>query len=248
MTGPPVWVTGLSSRFWAAAGLLPSFPRDLELAAAFAGGLTCVRRAGLRLTTVIDECRRRGLPVTFAGPDRPLRAALHCWAGVGLVFLDPTDPADEQRFSFAHELAHFLRDYLAPRRQVERSFGPTALEVLDGFRPPTPDERLNAVLRNRPLTPHCHLMSRDPAGRPERDEDRRAEADADRLACELLAPAELFHAEADRQGVARRLSTEFGLPASVAAAYALQLLPPPPPNPLVARLLKGSGEAASLAE
>jgi hypothetical protein len=242
MIGPPVWVTDLARRFWAETGTPPAFPRDLEAAAAWAGRLTVLRREGLRASTVVEECRTRNLPAAFAGPDRPLRAALHCWAGVGLVFLDPTDPPDERRFSFAHELAHFLRDYLAPRRQAEHALGPTVLEVLDGFRPPTPDERLHAVLRNRPLTPHCNFMSRDPAGRPERDDDRRAEADADRLACELLASAELLQAMTDRTELNRRLTSEFGLPASVAAEYALQLLPPPlVPDGLMGRLLKRRG-------
>lgn len=239
MTGPPVWVIDLAGRFWADAGDPPQFPRDLEDAVARIGGVAVVRRGGLRVGTVIDFCRSRQVPPGFSGPDRPLRAALHCWAGVGTVFLDPTDPPDEQRFSFAHELAHFLRDYLAPRRQVANALGRDALAVLDGVRAPTPAERLHAVLRTRPLTPHCHFMSRDPAGRPERDDDRRAEADADRLACELLAPAELFHDTTDRGELTRRLVAECGLPQSVAAEYAGQLLPPPPaPDGLFARLLQ----------
>jgi hypothetical protein len=237
--GPPVWVTDLAARFWADAGEPPPFPRDLEDAVASAGGMTVVRRGGLRVCTVVAHCLARKVPAAFTGPDRPLRAALHCWAGVGTVFLDPADPPDEQRFSFAHELAHFLRDYLSPRRQVAKTIGPDAVDVLDGLRPPTPAERLHAVLRNRPLTPHCHFMSRDPAGRPERDDDRRAEADADRLACELLAPAELFQATTDRAELNRRLTAEFGLPASVAAAYTRLLLPPPDPvDGLFARLMK----------
>lgn len=241
MTGPPVWVTDLAGRFWADAGDPQSFPRNLEDAAASAGGVTTVRRGRLSVSTVVDYCLARRLPVALVGPDRPLRAALYCWAGVGTVFLDPTDPPDEQRFSFAHELAHFLRDYLDPRRRVAKALGSAAVRVLDGLRPPTPDERLHAVLRNRPLTPHGHFMSRDPAGRPERDDDRRAEADADRLAFELLAPAELFQTETDRERVECRLLAGFGLPASVAGEYARLLLPTPDPvGGFIARLTKSA--------
>jgi hypothetical protein len=176
----------------------------------------------------------------FAGPDRPLRAALYCWAGVGTVFLDRDDPPAERRFSFAHELAHFLRDYADPRRQVERAVGPSALEVLDGLRPPTADERLSAVLRHRSLTPHCHFMSRDAAGRPQGDDERRAEADADRLAFELLAPAGRFVHESDPSAVEPRLQFEFGLPATAARDYASLMLPAEPPalGGLIARLRK----------
>ena len=122
---------------------------------------------------------------------------------------------------------------------MAKALGPAALDVLDGLRPPTVDERLHAVLRNRPLTPHCHFMSRDPTGRPERDNDRRAEADADRLACELLAPAELLTTTTDRTELTRRLTARFGLPASVAAEYARLLLPPPESEGgFIARLMK----------
>lgn len=239
-TGPPVWVLELAGRFWADAGGPPAgFPRDLEPPAAFAVPLTVVERPGLRVGTVIDHLRGRRVPVGFDEPDRPLRAALYCWGGFGTVFLDRDDPPDERRFSFAHELAHFLRDYADPRRRVTHALGPAAVEVLDGLRPPTTDERLHATLRCRPLTPHCHLMGRDTDGRPRSEDERRAEADADRLACELLAPAELFHAETDREEVARRLVADFGLPAAVAHDYALLLLPPlAPVGLLIARLTK----------
>jgi hypothetical protein len=238
MIGPPVWVTELVGRFWDDVRRPPPpFPRDLERVAAYALRVSVIRRRHLRVSTVGEYLQAQRLPPAFAGPDRPLRGALYCWAGVGFTFLDPTDPPDEQRFSFAHELAHFLRDYAAPRRQVERSVGHAALEVLDGRRPPSADERVYAVLRNRPLTPHCHFMSRDPAGRPEGEDERRAEADADRLAFELLAPAELFHDETDSLALTRRLVGEFGLPASIAGEYARLLLPPPdPPGGLFARL------------
>lgn len=236
--GPPVWVIDLAEQFWADAGEVPAgFPRELALPAAMAALITPVERPGLRVRSVIDYLTPKRLPVNFAEPDRPLRAALYCWKGAGYVFLDPADPPDERRFSFAHELAHFLRDYAAPRRRVERALGPHALDVLDGLRNPTSDERLHAVLRNRPLTPHCHFMSRDPAGRPKGEGEQRAEADADRLAFELLAPAELFHLDTDRSVIESRLVAEFGLPAAVAAVYARLLLPPPPPvGGLIARL------------
>ncbi|MEO2090175.1 MAG: ImmA/IrrE family metallo-endopeptidase [Gemmataceae bacterium] len=236
--GPPVWVVDLAERFWADAGEVPArFPRELAVPAAIAALITPVERPGLRVKSVVEYLTPKGVPIQFAEPDRPLRAALYCWKGAGYVFLDPGDPPAERRFSFAHELSHFLRDYAAPRRQVERSLGPAALDVLDGLRKPTTDERLYAVLRNRPLTPHCHFMSRDPAGRPKGEGEQRAEADADRLAFELLAPAERFRPGTDLSVIESRLVAEFGLPAAVAAEYANLLSPPPPPvGGLIARL------------
>lgn len=238
--GPPVWVQELAGRFWAEAGGPPAaFPRDLQPAAAFVVPLAVISRPELRASTVADHLHAHRLPVRFAEPDRPLCAALYCWRGAGYVYLDAADPPDEQRFSFAHELAHYLRDYADPRRKLELAIGPAALDVLDGLRPPAADERLHAVLRHRSLTPHCHFMSRDPAGRPGGEEERRAEADADRLAFELLAPAELFHGATDPAVVESRLIAEFGLPPSAAREYAFLLLPrAEPPSGFLARVTK----------
>jgi Zn-dependent peptidase ImmA (M78 family) len=235
----PVWVCELTERFWAAAGSPPPFPRDLEAAAANAAPLSVIDRPHLRLSTVVEYLNRLRSPLALAEPDRPLRAALYCWKGTGFLFLDTTDPPDERRFSLAHEVAHFLRDYDALRRQVTKSLGSDALAVLDGLRPATADERLSAVLRNRPLTPHAHFMNRDATGRPKGDDERRAEADADRLAFELLAPAELLTGETDLPALATRLIAEFGLPPSAALAYSSLLLPSPPPvGTMVERIRK----------
>lgn len=51
------------------------------------------------------------------------------------VLLDDADTPAEQRFSLAHEVAHFLLDYLQPREATRRKLGETALEVVDGLRP-----------------------------------------------------------------------------------------------------------------
>lgn len=114
--GPPVLVVELAGQFWADAGHPPPFPRDLRVPAEFAVRVTVIPVAGLRVSRVVEHLRRLRLPVGFAGDDRPLRAALHCWDGFGRVYLDSADPPDERRFSFAHELSRFLRDYAAPRR------------------------------------------------------------------------------------------------------------------------------------
>lgn len=234
----PVWVEELAERFWAAAGPPPAFPRDLAAATMAALPVSVVTLPALRLGGVRDWLAGVGVPCPPAEPDRPLRACLFTWVGVGFVFLDGDDPPAERRFSLAHEVAHFLRDYDAPRRLAVRKLGPGVLDVLDGKRPPPPEERLHAVLRQVPVGPHAHLLRRDADGDARSPAERAAEGDADRLAFELLAPAALFAADRDRRAVERRLRTEFGLPAGAAADYAAALLPAPPTDPFAARLLQ----------
>ena len=221
----PVWVDELAARFWAAAGPPPPFPRDLAVPATLGLPVRVKRLPGLSLAAVRDWLAASGVACPTAEPDRALRACLFTRVGYGFVFLDAADPADEQRFSLAHEVAHFLRDYDAPRRAVVARLGPAALDVLDGKRPPTAAERVHAVLREVPVAAHVHLLRRDDAGRPGSPAEREAETAADRLAFELLAPAELFAAFTNREAVEQRLRTAFGLPDLPAATYARVLWP-----------------------
>ncbi len=235
----PVWVAELAARFWAAAGPPPPFPRDLTAAATAALPLSVVRLPALRLDGVRAWLARLQLPCPTDEPDRPLRACLATRAGVGFAFLDADDPPDEVRFSLAHEVAHFLRDYDAVRRAAAARLGPAALEVFDGKRPATPEERIHAVLRDVPVAAHVHLLRRDDAGRPLSEAERESEADADRLAFELLAPAELFPPSGNGIVSRERLETAFGLPPRAASGYAAILRPPAPPtDPFVDRLMK----------
>jgi hypothetical protein len=236
----PLWCERLAARFWAAAGDPPPLPRDLQFAA-LALPLNTIELDGVSVESIRRWFARLNLPIPLAEPDRPLRACLVAWRGEGFAFLDSNDDEAERRFSLAHELAHFLRDYLDPREAVAACLGSAALEVLDGLRPPTADERLHAVLRGVAVGPFAHLLRRDDGGRPLTPAERDAESAADRLAFELLAPAAEVGAAANRVELASRLAGEFGLPPLQAAAYAAILRPPPAPvDRAVSRLLRRS--------
>jgi Zn-dependent peptidase ImmA (M78 family) len=156
-----------------------------------------------------------------------------------MALIDGADEEDEQRFSIAHELAHFLRDYWNVRRQIRKRLARDAAEVLDGQRPPTSAERLQALLRNVSLGFDVHLMERDRDGYPMSACAAQAEEDADRLAFELLAPAEHVLANGTRAktgALAEKLKQFYGLPALQAAQYAGILRPPVRTDPLIRRL------------
>ncbi|MBA4192343.1 MAG: hypothetical protein C0467_30600 [Planctomycetaceae bacterium] len=221
----PVWCADLAANFWARVGESLPFPRDLRHVIASAVPLSVIELRGVSVDGVRHWFERISLPIPLDEPDRPLRACLVAWLGDGFAFVDALDDAGEQRFSIAHELGHFLRDYLKPRETVARRLGASALEVLDGRRPPTPIERFQAVLRNVPIGPFTHLLRRDDSGVPLSAAERESELAADRLAFELLAPAAELNDPRDRAELITRLVSEFGLPLLQATQYAALLLP-----------------------
>src|SRR5438132_2098487 len=192
----------------------------------------------LSVQAALDWLKNCGLVCELPGEDRPLRACLVARSGHGVALIDGSDGDAEQRFSIGHELAHFLRDYWSLRRHILKRLGAEALQVLDGERPPTTQERFHALLRDLPLGFHLHLMERDNDGKPLTSSIAKAESDADRLAYELLAPAEhvLADAPGSKQALVRRLREFYGLPGMQASLYGGVLMPPLKTHPLLLRL------------
>ena len=239
----PFWVGEAAADFWERAGGEEPPPRDLRGPIAYALPLAVVLLPRLRAAGIDAWLRRQSVPCGVTVRDRPLRACLVARYGQGFVFVDGTDPDDEQRFSLAHEVAHFLRDYWQPRAVIVERLGPEIFAVLDGERPPRPVERTHALLANVPLGYHVHYMERTADGHASTTIDR-AEHDADLLAFELLAPADAVLAAAgtapageQRAAVTRLLHDSYGLPTAPAAAYAALLAPEPPrADPFLRRL------------
>ncbi|MBX6771846.1 MAG: ImmA/IrrE family metallo-endopeptidase [Chloroflexi bacterium] len=243
----PLWVGEAAREFWEAAGGPEPFPRDLRAPLARALPVALVPLPRPRTQDVEGWLRRREVAFSFEAGDCPLRACLVAYNGRGIIFLDGADPPAEQRFSLAHEIAHFLRHYWLPRQEVAARLGPAAIGVLDGERAPTVEERIDALLARTWLGVHVHLL---PRGAADLERVIEAEREADLLACELLAPSDQVLAgiapgpgPARRQAVEARLREEFGLPPGPAARYAARLVPPGPrPGWLLERLgLGGSG-------
>lgn len=218
----------LAEAFWRRAGSIPPLPRDLEAPVLWGLPVAIVKLPKLRTAAVDTWFRNQGRRHALDGPDRPIRACLFAFRGRGVIFIDAADPGPERRFSLAHEVAHFLADYLEPRARILERVGPAYASILDGERPPRPDERIEGLLAGVTLGVHRHLMDRDPgsAARVAESEGR-----ADRLALQLLAPRALVRraltAAVGTSGaeLVRILVDEFGLPDAVARRYALSFLP-----------------------
>ncbi len=226
-----LWAMEAAARFWEAAGGPPlDLPRDLRLPVMVATPLGIVDLPRLGVAAMARWLAAHGAAGAEGVGDRPLRAALYAGPEGGFIFLDGADPEDERRFSLAHEAAHFIVEYLEPRRRAITRVGPGIAEALDGLRPPTVDERVDAALAGLDLRPRLHLLERTAAGQPRSAAVTRAEARADELALELLAPGEMIAAQrppnATRAQLRAWLQATFGLPALVADARARELAPP----------------------
>lgn len=206
--------------FWTLAGEPPPFPRDLGRSLAFALPVSQVLLDWLAVADVERWLEQRGIDYRFGVLTRPLRGCLVAFRGRGLIFVDGTDSAADQRFTLAHEIAHYLLDYHTPRETAVRRLGDGILPVLDGERPPTQTERIDAALAAASTKPFVHLLERRHADAIVDAAERRA----DHLAYELLAPdatlAGIVGASATADEVAGLLSGTFGLPPGEAAAYA----------------------------
>lgn len=184
----------------------------------------------LRLSDLRDRLATYGISFRVDGRNRQLYGCLVAFGGKGIIVLDGSEPMDELRFSLAHEVGHFMIDYMQPRARALHRLGPPIVDVLDGLRPPTPEERIDAVLSDVRIGVHSHLMDRTSSGAIGCGRVTGSEFRADRLAFELLAPEEAVLAavrswdpqlsERDTPAVQTVLIEAFGLPAAAARQYA----------------------------
>lgn len=226
-----------AARFWADAGAEEPFPRSLETSIAFSLPILIGRMPRLGVFSAEQELRRLvgGAAPTHLrianGPDRRLRACMVAAAGNAVILLDAADDPDEQRFSLAHELAHFLLDYWQPRARIAQRLGQHGQQVFDGLRTASSTDRIDATLAGVRLDVAVHLMQRGVDGIVDAAV-AEAERRADLLAFELLAPeatavallaAEGTHAERIAQS-AEAMHRVFGLPYAASELYARRLL------------------------
>ena len=227
-------VARLALEFWQRASGPSGFPRDPEPLIALHLPVAVHDLTDLTYARVAMWTARAGLPAPPALPDRPLRGCLVAGRGRGFVLVDRRDPPDERRLTVAHELGHFLLEVHEPRGRALRALGPRAAAVLDGERPASVDERLQAILADVPLKLHVHLMAREDDGCIGCPRVAAAECGADAFARELLAPRAVLRPEVLAVAglplqqrwalVTDLLRQRFGLPVIHAGGYARGLI------------------------
>jgi hypothetical protein len=205
-----------------------AFPRDLVEDIPLVLPLTVVPLPGLTprkgLEWLVSHKRAHG---GLVGTDDLKHGFTVAHAGVGVLFLNSTDPPDEQRFTLAHEVAHFVLDHLQPRLRALRAQGESIRPVLNGEQEPSITEQLFSVFERIPYRTQANFMDRNDKGKPRTGQVMELEQRADRLAFELLAPRQellplLKHV--GRKELEADLTSRFGLPVKEARTYAWWLL------------------------
>jgi hypothetical protein len=232
-----MWLDNVSQeavdRFWQQCGEVEPFPRTLEKSVSFALPVAIIKLPRLKLHSIESWLTRCGVRYSFNCRSRAVRGCLIAYAGRGLIFVDGADPNNEQRFTIAHELGHFMSDYLMVREIAVSKFGEQITDVLDGLRQPSITERVHAVLASASLVIYTNLMERDEPGRPSHPGVWKIEDQADRIALALLAPPEEVIADTDisagdfqkrHRAMTSVLCERFGLPLQIADTYAWSLL------------------------
>src|SRR5947209_4613228 len=150
-----VCIENTAQEFWALVGGAPTYPCDIQTAITLALPLEVYSVPGLRVSDVLAWMRRVTITHHIRGRNRCLHGCLLADRGKGTIFFDRQDPESEQRFTLAHELAHFLLDYQAPRQRAVGVLGPSILPVLDGECPPSRIGLCPSVRSRAPLWVGC---------------------------------------------------------------------------------------------
>jgi len=213
---------GLARDFWVGTDWQDTFPRRIEQAAPLKLPLVIVKQTQTNAQAARNWLQQRGIVIRLPNDQRGLYGCLVAHRGYGFIFVSDSEGIEEQRLTIAHEVAHFLADYLLPRQRVLQALGAHMAEVLDGLRRPTQAERAAAILSHIRLGAHIHLLPRPGIDADDDWAVVHAEDRADRLALELVAPQacvrDVLDVLLNRQGltadnVRATLAFHFGLPA-----------------------------------
>ncbi len=184
------WLRRITDHFWERVGGQLSYPQDLSVVISRSFPIAVIELTSLSTQAIEQWLHRCNISYSFLCQNRSLRGCIVAARGQGLLFLDLNDHPNERRFTVAHEIAHFLLDYLEPRQEALRIFGPPILSALNGERLLSKTERVDALLSHIHLGVYTNLMGRARDGGIDQGQILRSEVRADRLALELLAPTE----------------------------------------------------------
>jgi len=175
--------------FWKSTGGKIMFPCDISGAVNLVLPIDIVCLSELSLKKIQAWLIERKVFLNLEFDDRLLHGFILISKGSGFIFVNGTDTEEERRYTIAHEASHFLLDYKLPRDTAVKKLGAGILEVMDGHREPTIEERIDGTLLSVAIKPYTHLLEKVGDGTFNNLEILNSENEADALALELLAPS-----------------------------------------------------------
>ncbi|MCB0489877.1 MAG: ImmA/IrrE family metallo-endopeptidase [Cyclobacteriaceae bacterium] len=182
-------VTQAAKDFWKRAGRNGVFPCDISGAVNLVLPIDIICLSELSLKKIQLWLTTRKVFIDLEIDDRLLHGFILISRGCGFIFINGTDTEEERRYTIAHEASHFLLDYKFPRELAVRKLGESILEVMDGYREPTLEERIDGALTSVTIKPYTHLLEKTGDGTFDCLNIQHSENEADALALELLAPS-----------------------------------------------------------
>jgi hypothetical protein len=181
-------IVQVAKDFWKSSGEL-GFSYDISGAVNLALPIDIICLSELSLKKIQIWLNERRVFLELEIDDRLLHGFILISRGSGFIFVNGTDTEEERRYTIAHEASHFLLDYKLPREMAVKRMGRAILEVMDGYREPTIEERIDGVLLSVSIKPYTHLLEKVGDGTFNNQDILNSENDADALALELLAPS-----------------------------------------------------------
>lgn len=181
----------LAQHFWEESQLPRHFPIHvsvLEQAILLTRPISIVKINKLTLNAIVCFLYNRGISLQNMPDNKELYGFVISQANHTYIFINGAESVQEQSFTLAHEFAHFLLDYEIPRQELINKFGLDICDALNNKRPFSSEERIAALVKGINLKQFSHLLDVPAATAFQRYNIWKAEAFADQLALELLAP------------------------------------------------------------
>lgn len=200
----------VAKAFWKASLLEIKFPISttlLEQAILLTEPIAVIKLNKLNLLEISKYFTARGNSISCPLDNKELYGFILSHNGYTYIFLNGTESVQEQRFTLAHEFAHYLSDYKLPRQSIIEKCGVSIIEALNNKRHFTTEEKLLALVQGYSLKAFTYLLDASATSAFERLHVWKAENKADELAMEILAPYTHILQDINRDSIVKSFSS-----------------------------------------
>ncbi len=223
------WLEDLATKFWQGLDLADMFPRPLEEIILQQQQIPLISLDRLSPRVINNWFSKRNFSFPFETKERRLNGCFLACRGHSFIFVDDSLGEADRRLIVAHEFAHYLTEFLYPRRRAIRCLSESVVDIFDAKRTASPGEKLAAALTGISLEVYVHYMDRSEEGTYS-EATTAVEEIANVLALELIAPwrsvlqdAKQVYSQPGVDDFVHILEEQFGVPNSWAQPYGKRL-------------------------